>query len=63
MCWGEGVEREKGIEVERGGKGRGVEKKGGWVSLSISRPERFAVPECVQAARCRTETTGVPKIN
>lgn len=55
----------KGVAVERGGK-RGKKKKNtdeGGLDISVSRAERFAVPECVQAARCRTETTGVPKIN
>lgn len=54
----------KGVAVERGGK-RGKKKNTdeGGLDISVSQAERFAVPECVQAARCRTETTGVPKIN
>ena len=51
-----------GLETERGGK-TGKGKGGLGISQSVSRPKRSAVPECVQAARCRTKTTEVPKIN
>lgn len=48
MCWGDGA---------RGGKGReyGVKAKGGLgISPSVSRWERRAEPECVQAAQRRS---------